>query len=253
MSGRSACCTQPPRSATRATAAPLADTALPRGNAVGDAMFFGATRSIAARRSPVRPKRGYRELKDRARGATASARRKRFGEGRTAPRNARNRRSASGLRKVFSIWLLAPSTRALIAAIPYKIHTVLTGNGIQFTFPPRYADGPTATCMYDQDQAFLDKRQTRTHEPRHQGSHCQTLAQEDNAVEAGSKTKGCGIEIGPPPKEARPGAKACTKTGKGNELTGSARALLLSFSAFGYYRFEYCGLGKDNLTYGRRT
>ena len=27
-------------------------------------MFFGATRSIAARRSPVRPKRGYRELKD---------------------------------------------------------------------------------------------------------------------------------------------------------------------------------------------
>src|SRR4029077_9250413 len=27
---------------------------------------------------------------------------------------------------------------------PYKIHTVLTDNGIQFTFPPRYADGPTA-------------------------------------------------------------------------------------------------------------
>src|ERR1700724_961712 len=62
-----------------AAAAPLADTALPRGNAEGDAMFFGATRSIAARRSPVRPNRGYRELKDRARGATASARRKRFG------------------------------------------------------------------------------------------------------------------------------------------------------------------------------
>ena len=33
---------------------------------------------------------------------------------------------------------------ALIAAVPYKIHTVLTDNGIQFTFPPRYADGPTA-------------------------------------------------------------------------------------------------------------
>jgi hypothetical protein len=36
---------------------------------------------------------------------------------------------------------------ALIAAVPYKIHTVLTDcpkgtlrvNGIQFTFPPRYA------------------------------------------------------------------------------------------------------------------
>jgi transposase InsO family protein len=33
---------------------------------------------------------------------------------------------------------------ALIAAVPYKIHTVLTDNGIQFRFPPRYADGPTA-------------------------------------------------------------------------------------------------------------
>jgi transposase InsO family protein len=33
---------------------------------------------------------------------------------------------------------------ALIDAVPYKIHTVLTDNGIQFTFPPRYADGPTA-------------------------------------------------------------------------------------------------------------
>ena len=32
----------------------------------------------------------------------------------------------------------------LIEAVPYKIHTVLTDNGIQFTFPPRYADGPTA-------------------------------------------------------------------------------------------------------------
>ena len=36
---------------------------------------------------------------------------------------------------------------ALVAAVPYKIHTVLTDNGIQFTFPPRYADGPTATYM----------------------------------------------------------------------------------------------------------
>ena len=48
---------------------------------------------------------------------------------------------------------------ALIKAVPYKIHTVLTepplvrhwfepnGGGIQFTFPPRYANGPTATWM----------------------------------------------------------------------------------------------------------
>ena len=49
---------------------------------------------------------------------------------------------------------------ALIAAVPYKIHSAgeagcgaacpsqaLTDNGIQFTFPPRYANGPTATIM----------------------------------------------------------------------------------------------------------
>jgi transposase InsO family protein len=36
---------------------------------------------------------------------------------------------------------------ALIEAVPYKIHTVLTDNGVQFTFPPRYADGPTARYM----------------------------------------------------------------------------------------------------------
>ena len=33
---------------------------------------------------------------------------------------------------------------ALVAAVPYRIHTVLTDNGIQFRFPPRYANGPTA-------------------------------------------------------------------------------------------------------------
>ena len=36
---------------------------------------------------------------------------------------------------------------ALVAAVPYRIHTVLTDNGIQFRFPPRYADGPTARYM----------------------------------------------------------------------------------------------------------
>ena len=36
---------------------------------------------------------------------------------------------------------------ALIKAGPYKVHTVLTDNGIQFTSPLRYADGPTATWM----------------------------------------------------------------------------------------------------------
>ncbi|MEO9296830.1 transposase zinc-binding domain-containing protein [Devosia alba] len=36
---------------------------------------------------------------------------------------------------------------AQIEAVPHRIHTVLTDNGIQFTFPPRYADGPTARYM----------------------------------------------------------------------------------------------------------
>jgi hypothetical protein len=36
---------------------------------------------------------------------------------------------------------------SVIESIPYKIHTVLTDNGIQFTLPPRYADGPTARYM----------------------------------------------------------------------------------------------------------
>src|SRR5215217_4331767 len=36
---------------------------------------------------------------------------------------------------------------ALVAAVPYRIHTILTDNGIQFRFAPRYADGPTARYM----------------------------------------------------------------------------------------------------------
>ncbi|MEM0907290.1 MAG: IS481 family transposase [Pseudomonadota bacterium] len=36
---------------------------------------------------------------------------------------------------------------AVIEAVPYKIHTVLTDNGIQFRYPPRYANSPTAQHM----------------------------------------------------------------------------------------------------------
>ena len=36
---------------------------------------------------------------------------------------------------------------ALIAAVPYKIHTILTDNGIQFRYAPRYVAGPTARYM----------------------------------------------------------------------------------------------------------
>lgn len=46
-----------------------------------------------------------------------------------------NRRTASAFLEV------------LIGAVPYKIHTVLTDNGIQFTLPPRYRNGPTASFV----------------------------------------------------------------------------------------------------------
>ena len=67
---------------------------------------------------------------------------------------------------------------ALIAAVPYKIHTVLTDNpvlssaerGVQFTFPPRYADGPTAkymTHMFDMrcQENGIDHRLTKIKHP----------------------------------------------------------------------------------------
>lgn len=67
---------------------------------------------------------------------------------------------------------------ALIAAVPYKIHTALTDNpvlsevegGIQFTCPPRYADGPTATWithMFDMrcDENGIEHRHTKIKHP----------------------------------------------------------------------------------------
>ena len=59
---------------------------------------------------------------------------------------------------------------AMVAAVPYKIHTVLTDNGIQFTLPPRYADGPTATYlthMFDMrcQENGIEHRQTKIKHP----------------------------------------------------------------------------------------
>ena len=66
----------------------------------------------------------------------------------------------------------------VIEAFPYKIHTVLTDNGIQFTFPPRYADCPLHHAHVrhplprerhrapaDKGEASLDQRAGRTDEP----------------------------------------------------------------------------------------
>ena len=36
---------------------------------------------------------------------------------------------------------------AVIKAVPYKIHTILTVNGIRFRYPPSDADSPTANYM----------------------------------------------------------------------------------------------------------
>src|ERR1700745_1102015 len=59
---------------------------------------------------------------------------------------------------------------ALIAAVPYKIHIVLTDNGIQFTFPQRCADGPTAryvTHMFDMrcQENGIEHRLTKVKHP----------------------------------------------------------------------------------------
>ena len=81
---------------------------------------------------------------------------------------------------------------ALVAAVPYKIHTVLTDNGIQFRFPPRYADGPTATFMthmfdmrcrengiehrFTKNQPPLDEWASREDQPNHQRGDGPTLS-----------------------------------------------------------------------------
>ncbi len=59
---------------------------------------------------------------------------------------------------------------ARIEAVPYKIHTVLTDNGIPFTVSPRYADGPTArhmTHMFDRrcQENEIEHRLTKVKHP----------------------------------------------------------------------------------------
>ena len=76
--------------------------------------------------------------------------------------------------------------RDLIAAVPYKIHTVLTDNGIQFTSrylrparPPaclrRHLRRTRHRAPAHQDQASLDQWPGRADEPNHQGRDRQTL------------------------------------------------------------------------------
>src|SRR4051795_7201771 len=48
------------------------------------------------------------------------------------------------LEKEANRYIASDFLRALIEAVPYKIHTVLTDNGIQFCHAPRHRSGPTA-------------------------------------------------------------------------------------------------------------
>ncbi len=80
----------------------------------------------------------------------------------------------------------------LIDALPYRIHTVLTDNGIQFGDLPSRRNGPTARlCVHLFDrvcaangvehrntraQSSVDQWPSRAHEPHDQGSHRQTVS-----------------------------------------------------------------------------
>jgi transposase-like protein len=60
--------------------------------------------------------------------------------------------------------------KALVEAVPYKIHTILTDNGIQFCDLPRHRSGPTArwrTHMFDLmcRQHSIEHRLTKPHHP----------------------------------------------------------------------------------------
>lgn len=79
----------------------------------------------------------------------------------------------------------------VVEAVPYRIHTVLTDNGIQFADLPKDRQGPTArfrghpfnrVCLLhgiehrlDKTESSLDQRASRTHEPNYQGGHRQAI------------------------------------------------------------------------------
>ncbi len=60
--------------------------------------------------------------------------------------------------------------RRLIKAVPYKVHTVLTDNGVQFCHMPQHRDGPTARYsvhMFDRicRENHIDHRLTKPNHP----------------------------------------------------------------------------------------
>jgi len=53
--------------------------------------------------------------------------------------------------------------RMLVSAVPYKIHTVPTDNGLQFCPAPRFRDGPTARFSRHVSMTILASAQERNH------------------------------------------------------------------------------------------
>lgn len=81
---------------------------------------------------------------------------------------------------------------ALIAAVPYKIHTVLT-DGIQFTFSPRYADGPEVVRMPFRSDSERRRRDGGSMRPRTQRSPFEALREQSTSDEPGVTLAGvCG-------------------------------------------------------------
>jgi transposase-like protein len=76
----------------------------------------------------------------------------------------------------------------LVATVPYRIHTVLTDNGLQFADLPKNRQGATARwrdhpllaawhrASSHQAQPPVDQRPSQTHQPHHQGSHRSDLS-----------------------------------------------------------------------------
>ena len=77
--------------------------------------------------------------------------------------------------------------RRLIAAVPYRVHTVLTDNGTHFTTPANTSSAApdikaaleAGELIWAQAQASMDQWASRKNEPHPQGRHRQTLLLRD--------------------------------------------------------------------------
>ena len=97
-------------------------------------------------------------------------------------------------------WRAAPRgdfLRRLIAAVPYKVHTVLTDNGTHFTTPGNTSSAApdikaaleAGEPVWAQAQASMDQWASRKNVPHHQGRDCQTLLLRDPRPDANSPVR----------------------------------------------------------------